>query len=157
MSLDTATGNVDVCVRAQVELFGAGRMELADTLIHPACVDHGADTGPAGPGREPAAGPDGIRGVVGWLRGAFPDLEYEVDDAFGAGDRVALRCTARGTHRGEFLGRAPTGRRFAVQQIHLFRVDDGRIAEHWACRDDARMMQQLGLAGPPANGAEGSR
>ncbi len=148
----TATANVDVCIRAQIELFGAGKMELADELVSAACIDHGADTGPTDRTGMPAAprGPEGIRGVVGWLRGAFPDLEYTVDDAFGAGDRVALRCTARGTHRGEFLGHAPTGRRFAVQQIHLFRLDDGRITEHWACRDDVGMMHQLGLAGPPS-------
>jgi predicted ester cyclase len=148
----TTTSNVDVCVRAQVELFGAGRLELADELVDPACVDHGGDTGPAGRTGPPAdlRGPEGIRGVVRWLRSAFPDLEYSVEDAFGAGDRVALRCTARGTHRGEFMGRAATGRRFAVQQIHLFRLEDGRIAEHWACRDDIGMIHQLGLAGPPS-------
>ena len=83
--------------------------------------------------------------MVRWLRGAFPDLSYQVDDAFGDGDRVALRCTARGTSTGEFLGRAPTGRSFEVQQIHLFRLESGRIAEHWACRDDVAMLHQLGM------------
>jgi steroid delta-isomerase-like uncharacterized protein len=137
-----ATTNVDLCIRAQRELFGAGRLELADELIAPDCVDHGA---PGGPDGGAPRGPEGIKGVVRWLRAGFPDLSYEVDDAFGDGDRVALRCTARGTHAGEFLGRPPTGRTFAVQHIHLFRVRDGRIAEHWACRDDVGMMRQLGL------------
>jgi len=146
MSATTSTSNVELCVRAQRELFGGGRLELADELIAPDCIDHGAETGPERSGAAPR-GPDGIRGVVGWLRAAFPDLAYEVEDAFGGGDRVAVRCVARGTHEGEFLGRAPTGRSFAVQQIHVFRVEDGRIAEHWACRDDAGMMRQLGLAG----------
>lgn len=153
----TTTGNVDLCVRAQVELFGAGRLELADALIGPGCIDHGGDTGPIGAGREAAPGPEGVAGVVGWLRSAFPDLEYSIEEAFGSGDRVALRCTARGTHLGDFLGHPATGRRFDVQQIHLFRVQDGRIAEHWACRDDVRMMQQLGLAGPPPAGAAEAR
>ena len=135
----TATSNVDLCVRAQMELFGAGRLELADELVTPDCVDHGDARAPHGP--------DGIKGVVLWLRAAFPDLTYESEDAFGDGDRVALRCTVRGTHRGELLGHPPTGRSFAAQQIHIFRVEDGRIAEHWACRDDVGMMRQLGLAG----------
>ncbi len=150
MSTETTTG-VELCVRAQVELFGAGRLELADEVIAPDCIDHGGDTGPARDGGEPSAprGPEGIKGVVRWLRGAFPDLAYDVEDAFGDsdGDRVALRCIARGTHQGEFLGRAPTGRTFAAEQIHVYRIDDGRIAEHWACRDDVAMMRQLGLAG----------
>jgi steroid delta-isomerase-like uncharacterized protein len=139
----TTTSNVELCVRAQRELFGAGRLDLADELVAPDCVDHGGESGPHGT----AHGREAIKGVVGWLRGAFPDLGYEIDDAFGDGDRVALRCTVRGTHSGEFLGRPPTGRTFEVQQIHLYRVEDGQIAEHWACRDDVGMMRQLGLFG----------
>ncbi len=145
----TTTANVDLCIRVQRELFGAGRYELADELIAVDCVDHGGESGPGGMGREAGAarGPEAIKGVVRWLRGAFPDLAYEIEDAFGDGDRVAVRCTARGTHEGEFLGRQPTGRSFAVQQIHMFRVRDGQIAEHWVARDDVGMMRQLRLAG----------
>lgn len=147
MSAMTTT-NVDLCIRTQVELFGAGRLELADELIAPDCVDHGADTGAGVDGEHPAApqGPDGIRSVVRWLRSGLGDLSYEIHDAFGDGDRVALRCTARGTHTGTFLGCAATGRDFAVEQIHVYRVRDGRVAEHWACRDDVGMMRQLGIA-----------
>ena len=145
----TTTANVDLCIKAQRDLFGAGRLELADELLAANCIDHGGESGPGGTGREAGAarGPEGIKGVVRWLRGAFPDLAYEIEDVLGDGDRVAIRCTARGTHQGEFLGRPPTGRSFAVQQIHMFRVSDGRIAEHWAARDDVGMMRQLGLVG----------
>ena len=149
MNTTTAIANVDLCVKVQRELFGAGRLELADELVAADCVDHGGESGPEGVGREAdaARGPEAIKGVVRWLRGAFPDLAYEIEDAFGDGDRVAIRCTARGTHEGEFLGREPTGSSFAVQQIHLFRVSAGQIAEHWAARDDVGMMRQLGLTG----------
>ncbi|MGH2896146.1 MAG: ester cyclase [Solirubrobacteraceae bacterium] len=147
--ITTETTNVDLCVRAQLELFGAGRLELAEELIAPGCVDHGAESGPPRDGGAVKAptGPEAIKAVVHWLRTAFPDLAYEVQDAFGGGDRVALRCTMRGTHSGEFLGHAPTGRAFAVQQIHVYRLQDGRIVEHWACRDDVGMLRQLGVAG----------
>ena len=149
MSTTAATANVDLCVKVQRDLFGVGRLELADVLIAPDCIDHGGESGPGEAGREAGAarGPEGIKDVVRWLRGAFPDLAYEIEDAFGDGDRVAIRCTARGTHQGEFLGRQPTGRSFAVQQIHVFRINDGQIAEHWAGRDDIGMVRQLGLAG----------
>jgi predicted ester cyclase len=145
----TATENVDLCIRVQRELFGAGRLELAEKLITADCIDHGGESGLGGTGREAGAprGPEAIKGVVRWLRGAFPDLAYEIEDAFGDGDRVAIRCIARGTHHGEFLGRPPTGRSFAVRQIHVFRVTAGQIAEHWAARDDVGMMRQLELAG----------
>ena len=149
MSTTAATTNIDLCIKLQCELFGAGRFELADELIAPDCIDHGGESGPGGAGQEAGAarGPEGVKGVVRWLRGAFPDLAYEIEEAFGDGDRVAIRCTARGTHQGEFLGRQPTGRSFAVQQIHMFRINAGQIAEHWAARDDIGMVRQLGLAG----------
>ena len=145
--VNTTTAHVDLCVRAQTELFGAGHLELADELIAPGCVDHGLQTGPPVAGHDPGRGPEAVRSVVRWLRGAFPDLAYDVEDAFGDSDRVALRCTTRGTHTGEFLGHAPTGRSFSVQQIHIFRIQDDQIAEHWACRDDVGMLRQLGLTG----------
>jgi len=145
----TATTNVEVCIRAQRDLIGGGRLELADELIAPGCVDHGMEVGiPRGDGAPPTPrGPEAIKGVSRWLRSAFPDLSYEIEDAFADGDRVALRCTVRGTHQGEFLGHVPTGRSFAVQQIHVFRLEDGRIAEHWAGRDDVGMLHQLGVIG----------
>jgi len=130
--------NLAVCIRAQRDLFGGGRLELADEVIAPDFVDHEAPDGAPG-------GPEGVRRTVAWLRGAFSDLSYEVEDAIAAGDRVAVRCTASGTHDGEFMGRSATHRRFAVKHTHWFRVDGGLIAEHWAVRDDLGMMRQLGL------------
>jgi predicted ester cyclase len=50
-----------------------------------------------------------------------------------------------GTHEGELEGIAPTGGRVAAQQSHWFRVVDGKLAEHWAVRDDLGMLQQLGV------------
>ena len=101
-------------------------------------VDHEAPPGTP-------AGPEGANAVLRWLRSAFDDLSYEVHDAFGDGDRVALRLTSRGTHTGEFMGKAPTGKRFESGAIHIYRVENGKIAEHWAKRDDLGMARQLGL------------
>ena len=56
-----------------------------------------------------------------------------------------MRGTMTGTHQGELEGKAPTGERVAVQQSHWFRVVDGKVAEHWAVRDDLGMLQQLGV------------
>jgi len=90
-------------------------------------------------------GPDCAKATVRWLYGALDDLQYEVEDAFGEGDRVALRVTLHATHAREFMGRPGTGRRFSMRQIHIFRVADGKVAEHWANRDDLGMMRQLGF------------
>src|SRR5690242_6149494 len=97
------TGNVDIAVRTQVDYFGAGRYDLAGQMVTPGYVDHEAP-----PGTPP--GPDGANAVLRWLRGAFADLSYEILDAFGDGDRVAVRLITKGTHTGEFLGaRRPDG------------------------------------------------
>ena len=130
--------NKDLCVRVNQELFGAGRLELADELFTPDFLDHEAPEGtPRGPGS--------AAGKVRWLHGALDDLEYEIEDVFGEGDRVALRVTLHATHAREFMGRPATGRRFSMTQTHIFRIEDGKVAEHWANRDDAGMMRQLGF------------
>lgn len=134
----TLPDNVEVARRTQLDYFGAGRYELADRSVTPNYVDHEAP-----PGTPP--GPEGANAVLRWLRGAFNDLSYEVKDAFGAGDRVAIRVITRGTHTGEFMGRAASGRPFEIEAIHLYRIEDGRVAEHWAKRDDVALAHQIGL------------
>ena len=107
----TMTGsNVDIAVRTQVDYYGTGRYDLASQLVTPDYVDHEAP-----PGTPP--GPDGANAVLRWLRSAFGDLSYEIHDAFGAGDRVAVRLTTKGTHTGEFMGKAATGRPFQIEAI----------------------------------------
>jgi len=132
------TSNVDMVVRIQVEYYGAGRYDLAGRVVTPDFVDHEAP-----PGTPP--GPEGANAVLRWLRGAFSDLSYEILDAFGDGDRVAVRLITRGTHTGEFMGTPPTGKRFEIEAIHLYRIADGKVAEHWAKRDDVGLARQLGL------------
>jgi predicted ester cyclase len=138
MSTTAATGNIDIALRAQLEFYGEGRDELAEQIVTADYVDHEAP-----PGSPP--GPDGAKAVLRWLRGAFDDLSYEVHDAFADGDRVAIRLTTRGTHTGEFMGKPPTGKRFESDAIHLYRIESGKLAEHWAKRDDLGMAKQLGL------------
>ena len=138
MSSTTVASNVDVAVRAQLDYYGAGRYDLAEQMVTADYVDHEAPPGTP-------SGPEGANAVLDWLRGAFNDLSYEIKDAFGAGDRVAIRLTTRGTHTGEFMGKPATGRPFEFDAIHLFRVEDGRVAEHWAKRDDVALAKQIGL------------
>jgi predicted ester cyclase len=131
--------NTDLCIRVNQELFGDARLELAQELISPDFVDHEAPEGFP-------TGPEAARSTVNWLHGAFADMRYEVEDAFGSGDRVALRVTLHATHAREFMGKPATGRRFTMGQTHIFRIDDGKVAEHWANRDDAGLMRQLSAA-----------
>src|SRR5262249_44613941 len=80
---------------------------------------------------------------------AAPDQGFEILDLIAEGDKVAARVTWRGTFEGRFIGIQGTGKPFAVQHIHIFRLRDGKIAEHWAVRDDLGMMQQTGAIPAP--------
>jgi predicted ester cyclase len=62
---------------------------------------------------------------------------------------VVIRGRTSGTHDGEFMGHPPTGRRFSVEQMHWLRVEGGKVAEHWAVRDDMGHARQLGLLPEP--------
>jgi steroid delta-isomerase-like uncharacterized protein len=78
---------------------------------------------------------------------AFPDLVVEVLDQLGEGDRVATRWRASGTHRGPFAGIPATGRPVTITAMHLHRVADGRLTEHWEEIDLLRLLRQLGVLG----------
>jgi predicted ester cyclase len=105
------------------------------------------------------AGHDGLRAILGDILTRFPDVKLTVDQWIVAGDWIVIRGTYSGTHRGigrlpidggMLIGVPPTGRSFAVLHVHLFRVENGRIKEHWGGRDDIGMMRQLGLLPPAA-------
>ncbi|CAH1671311.1 Predicted ester cyclase [Hyphomicrobiales bacterium] len=86
---------------------------------------------------------DGTREIYRTFRAAFPDWRSEVHLQIAEGDLVSTYKTYHGTHRGAFLGIAPTGRatRFAVMDV--MRIRDGRITDHWTVADGAGLLAQL--------------
>ena len=114
-------------------------IEAAEELLSPDYLNHAASA------EEYRHGIAGVKHSLKWLFCVFPDHRFDIEDAAADGNTVAVRGTMGGTHEGELMGIAPTGERFAVQQSHWFRVADGRVAEHWAVRDDLGMMRQLGI------------
>lgn len=123
------------------EMWGKGRVDLADQLYAPDYVDH------VGKGPEPSEvrGVEGIKQAVMLFRAAFPDLVYVVEDEVAEGELVVARFSARGTHRGTFLGVAPTGRTVTYGGFDMNRVRDGRIVESWVHYDALALLQQLGI------------
>lgn len=114
-----------------------GDVAVAERIIAAEFVDH---TNP--PGLQ--HGLAGHRGIVDIFHAAFPDVRWTIDDMVAEGDRVAMRLTMTGTHRGEFFGIPPTGRRVEVGGTHIVRIQDDRVAEHWGHNDDLGLMRQLG-------------
>jgi predicted ester cyclase len=92
-----------------------------------------------------AATKEGMLDYFRALLAAFPDLRMDVEDLIVDGDKTVARVRATATHRGEFLGIAPTGAQAQIQLIDIMRFDGkGLIADHWGVADMLSLMQQLG-------------
>jgi len=83
---------------------------------------------------------------------AFPDLHFTIDDIVAEGDKVAVRLTATGTHKGEFRGIPSTNKKVTVSMIQIDRVVGGKFVEGWSRYDTLGLMQQLGLIPTPGEG-----
>ena len=121
-----------------MELVDAGRYDEIDALVAGDFINH-------------AGG--GARGVEAWkaifkaIVASFPDARYTVDDVIAEGDKVVVVAAMRGTHRAStfpaLTGIEPRGRAVEWHFIHIFRVEDGRITEHWARRNDLEVLRSL--------------
>lgn len=132
-----STANKQLIARLHADVLDTGDLAPIDDLIHPDYLNHEAAPGTPG-------GRDGFRHTVEFLRGGFSDLRFVIEDMVAEDDRVVVRCQFEGTHDGTFLGIAPTGRRVSTQHIHIYRIQDDQVTEHWACRDDISGFRQLG-------------
>ena len=128
--------STEAVVRRWTEDLWNGRLELIEELFAPQVVDHSPLPGQA-PGR------DGQRQAIELFRSAFPDLSVTAHDVVVAGPTAAVRWSASGTHRGEVLGVAPTGRHVTMHGIDIVRVDGGRITERWGEFDALGLLAQL--------------
>jgi predicted ester cyclase len=86
-----------------------------------------------------------VKRLFAEFRKAFPDWREEIVELVAEGNTVAGRFKCSGTHRGEFLGEAPTGRRMEVEEAFFIRAEDGQFVAYWALEDSMGRMRQLGL------------
>lgn len=113
-----------------------GRLDRVGEFVRPDIVDHSAMPGMPG-------GIEGVKAILGAIRQAFPDHDAKVVHMAADGDLVATYKTFTGTHRGDFFGLPPTGRRVTIRVMDFVRYRDGKVAEHWNIIDQAGLMQQL--------------
>ena len=102
------------------------------------------------PGMTP--GPEGTKQLVGALHAAFPDFNATIDDMIAEDDKVMMRMTWSGTHKGEFMGIPATGKRVSFGVFDIIRVANGKAVEHWGQMDSMGLMQQLGAIPAPGKG-----
>jgi steroid delta-isomerase-like uncharacterized protein len=81
---------------------------------------------------------------------AFPDVKAVIHNQVAEGDNVVTHKTFHGTHKGEFMGIPPTGKKVAIELIDIFRISRGKLVEHWAVADMMSVMQQLGVIPSPS-------
>ena len=137
--------NKDVARRWVEDVQTEHRLDVIDEIFAPDIVNHYA----AGALPSPQ-GADEIRAFFEAMIAAFPDFTAVVEDQIAEGDKVVTRKTVSGTHEGELMGIPPTGKRFEIPVIDIFRVVGGKCTDHWSVVDQMGMMQQLGLM--PAQG-----
>jgi steroid delta-isomerase-like uncharacterized protein len=129
--------NIEVVRSWIAEGWNKGDLAVADDLLAEEFVLH-----------DPVAsreivGRDAERALIAGLRQAIPDLVFTIDDLVVDGDNVTIRWIAEGTHGGELLGFASTGRALAIRGVDMYRLRDGRIAESWTFWDLPGMLRTV--------------
>ncbi|MBZ5553093.1 MAG: ester cyclase [Acidobacteriia bacterium] len=129
----TVEDNKRVVRRFIEEVINTGKVDALEDFVSSACRESNDPTGKA-------VGLDSMRAHVLGVRQTYPDLILTVEQQIAEGDWVATRITARGTHRGVWLGIAPTGKAVTITGVNLDRVMNGRIVEHGGA---ANMLEAL--------------
>ena len=119
------------------EIFVHGSFEAVDELLAPDFVTHNAPS--TGDGRAD------MKATIERVSKGLADAFFTIEDIFGEGDRVAVRVTSGARHVGPFMGMPATNKAYTIEEIHIFRIADGKVAEHWHQLDAMGLMKQLGL------------
>lgn len=119
------------------DVLNGGRLEVLDDLLSPHYKRY------LSPAAAPLT-PETQKQRLAGLRAAFPDMHLTIEDLIVQGDKVALRMTLHGTHRGMFQGIAPTNKQVTVSAFDIVHIANGRFSEHWGGLDMLSLLQQLG-------------
>jgi steroid delta-isomerase-like uncharacterized protein len=139
----------DLVKKVLTEVWDQGHYEAVDQYFAEDFVDH--TPGFSGPDRE------GQKHVAEVWRKAFPDLKTTPADVMVEGDRVVLHYHSVGTHEGDLMGIQPTHKKVCAGGMSIYRVENGKLKEHWGYFDTANLLQQLGVRLPFENGGSQTR
>jgi|SRR5687767_2273546 len=122
------------------EVWNKGRADAIEEMFDENGIAHGLSDDPS----KPIKGPRDYRPFYEVFRQAFPNLMIVVEDMVAEGDKVAARCSVRGKHEGEFMGRAATQSPVEFTGITIVRIEKGKIVEAWNNFDFMTMYKQVG-------------
>jgi steroid delta-isomerase-like uncharacterized protein len=128
---------IAVADRVRAEVYNTGNFDVMPEIFADDYV-HGSANGPDAIGI-----PEGTRRIAAFVT-ALPDLDWTFDEVIAEGDQVAARWTTRGTHDGDLLGFAPTGKPVAFTGISFFTVRCGKVVEFQTEMDAADLLEQIG-------------
>jgi steroid delta-isomerase-like uncharacterized protein len=140
--MGVAEQNKAIVRRFWEEVFNGRKLTLIDELFTADWVYHGV-------GGQSLYGREGLRQFLTSYHKAFPDIQVEVKSLIGEGDMVVSHVTSCGTHQGELMGIAPTGRQVKVPAISISRFKGDQIVEDWEIIDLFGMLQQLDVIPSP--------
>lgn len=133
---DVARDNTALVRRFIDEIFLRGSFDAVDELL---ADDFTAHTwGPTGTGKA------GLKAAIERVSAGLADATMTIEDTIAEGDRVAVRLTSSARQVGPFMGLPASGKRYEIGEIHIFRIRDGKVVEHWHQADFLGMMRQLG-------------
>jgi steroid delta-isomerase-like uncharacterized protein len=133
--------NLELTRRWFEEVWNQQKTQAIHEMMSPECVSY--NTSHDG---EVLRGPEAFAGLQRQLLDAFPDIRIVVEEAFGAGELVAVRWSASMHHKGEGLGMPPTGAAVRITGMGMARIRDGKIIENWDEWDKLGMFQQIDAA-----------
>ena len=115
------------------EVFEQGRMEAVDELCADDFIGHTWGN----------ADKAGLKAAMERVAKGLADAHFKVEDMIAEDDRVVVRVTASARHVGDVMGLPATGRSYEISEIHIFKLRDGKIAEHWHEYNPGAIMKQL--------------
>jgi len=139
-----AEKNKAIIRRFWEEVFNGRQLSLIDELFTTNWVYHGV-------GGQEIYGPKGLKQFLTDYHNAFPDIQVKVENLIAEGDKVVSHVTSRGTHNGELMGIAPTGKQVTVPGICISRFVGDKIVEDWEIIDLFGMLQQLDVIPSPGH------
>jgi steroid delta-isomerase-like uncharacterized protein len=134
----TTEENKAVVRRFITEIFLEGNLDSVDELLTDDFTPH--TWGKVEPGKE------AMKAAIERVSKGLSDASMTIEDVIAERDRVAVRLTSHAVQTGEFMGLPPSGKPYTIGEIHIFRLVDGKVAEHWHQADFMGMMRQLGAS-----------
>jgi C-1 hydroxylase len=120
-------------VRRFIEVYNRRNLDLIDDFVAPDYVDH-----------TNKVDREGLKQLFNMGLTAFPDWHETIEDIIAEGDKVWVRLAYTGTHKGEFIGIPPTGKKITSKAVDIYRIVNGKLAEYWNVTDNVNIFKQIG-------------